>query len=155
MADFKIRQARVDEAEALTALSMRSKAHWGYDAEFMRLSAASLTMTAEMIAAGLVVVAENDAGLVIGVGAIAPMEEAGSYDLERLFVEPAALRRGIGEALLRAAARLAREEGAARLVILADPNAAAFYERAGAIRVGDAPSDSIPGRRLPLFRFDL
>jgi GNAT superfamily N-acetyltransferase len=155
MAEFKIRPARPPEAEALGALCTRSKAHWGYDAEFMRLSAASLTVKAELIASGRVVVAEDDAGRVLGVAAVAPMEEAGSYDLDRLFVEPDALRRGVGQALMRAAEEIARAEGALRLIILADPNAAEFYERMGAIRLGDAPSDSIPGRLLPLFRLDL
>ena len=74
---------------------------------------------------------------------------------DRLFVEPDALRRGVGQALLDAVADIARAEGAARLIILSDPNAAAFYERMGAVRIGDAPSDSIPGRTLPLFRLDL
>ena len=38
--------------------------------------------------------------------------------------------------------------GAGRLTILADPNAA---ERAGAVRIGEAPSDALPGRLLPLY----
>jgi hypothetical protein len=37
-----IRLARAGEAQALGALCVRSKAHWGYDAEFMRLSNGSL-----------------------------------------------------------------------------------------------------------------
>ena len=155
MAEFKIRAAKPGEAEALSALCKRSKAHWGYDAEFMRLSAASLTVKPELVASGRVVVAEDPVGRVLGVAAVAPMEEDGSYDLDRLFVEPDALRRGVGQALMRAVEKIARDEGAARLVILADPNASAFYERMGAVRVGDAPSDSIPGRMLPLFRLDL
>jgi hypothetical protein len=32
---LSIRPARPDEAEALTALFYRSKAHWGYDDDFM------------------------------------------------------------------------------------------------------------------------
>jgi predicted N-acetyltransferase YhbS len=92
---------------------------------------------------------------VLGVASVAPMEEEGSFDLERLFVEPDALRRSVGQALFLAAMKIARAEGAARLIILSDPNAAAFYERMGAVRIGDAPSDSIPGRMLPLLRLDL
>lgn len=155
MAEFKIRAAKPGEAEALSALCVRSKAHWGYDADFMRLSAVSLTVSTELIASGRVVVAEDPVGRVLGVAAVAPMEKGGSYDLDRLFVEPDALRRGVGQALMRAVEKIARDEGAARLVILADPNASAFYERMGAVRVGDAPSDSIPGRVLPLFQLDL
>ena len=39
--------------------------------------------------------------------------------------------------------------------ILADPNAAPFYERMGARFVSQAPSDAIPGRTLPLYEYDL
>ncbi len=31
----KLRAARPDEAEALSGLTMRSKAYWGYDEEFL------------------------------------------------------------------------------------------------------------------------
>ena len=44
----------------------------------------------------------------------------------------------------------AQQRGAKRLTILADPNAAGFYERDGAVRIGEAPSDAVPGRLLPL-----
>ena len=40
---------------------------------------------------------------------------------------------------------------AERLTILADPNAAGFYERNDAVRIGEAPSDAVPGRLLPLY----
>jgi GNAT superfamily N-acetyltransferase len=83
------------------------------------------------------------------------MDEPGSYDLDRLFVDPAALGTGVGKALLLAVAEIARDEGAKRQIILSDPNAAEFYERMGAARIGDAPSDSVPGRTLPLFRLEL
>ena len=49
----------------------------------------------------------------------------------------------------------ARRRGAKRLTILADPYAAAFYERHGARPVGEAPSDAIPGRLLPLYEVAL
>ena len=37
--------------------------------------------------------------------------------------------------------------GAERLTLLADPNTAGFYERNGAVRIGEAPSDTV--RRPP------
>ena len=57
--------------------------------------------------------------------------------------------------LLAHAIAEARRRGAGRLTILADPNAAAFYERAGAVRIGEAPSDAVPGRLLPLYELRL
>src|SRR3982074_3929041 len=47
-----IRKAEPGEAESLTALCVRSKPHWGYDAEFMRLCTAALTVSEASIAAG-------------------------------------------------------------------------------------------------------
>ena len=98
----RIRPAQVTETQTLTALCRRSKAHWGYDADFLARSAYALTVTPAMIEAGRV---------------------------------------------------LAADEGGAGLLIPSDPFADAFYRRMGAVRIGDAPSDAIPGRRLPLLEF--
>ena len=54
--------------------------------------------------------------------------------LNDLFVAPGGRRRGTGSALLQAAARLAREEGAVRLTLqtaLTNRTAQAVYERLG------------------------
>jgi predicted N-acetyltransferase YhbS len=75
--------------------------------------------------------------------------------LNKLFIEPRHIRSGVGRALLAHAIAEARRRGAGRLTILADPNAAAFYERAGAVRIGEAPSDAVPGRLLPLYEVRL
>jgi hypothetical protein len=72
--------------------------------------------------------------------------------LNKLFIEPRHIRSGVGRALLAHAIAEARRRGAGRLTILADPNAA---ERAGAVRIGEAPSDALPGRLLPLYEVRL
>ena len=148
-----IRLARPEEAAALTALCIRSKAHWGYDARFMRQAAAALTISAGMIEAGRVLVAESQGGNLLGVAAVEELDTAGGFDLALLFVEPAAIRTGIGHALFAACVRVAATEGGKCLSILADPFAEAFYKKLGAVRIGEAPSDAIPGRMLPLFEY--
>ena len=52
-----VRLAQAGEGASLTALCVRSKAHWGYDAAFMRKSAAALLVSEADIAAGRVLVA--------------------------------------------------------------------------------------------------
>lgn len=128
---------------------MRSKAHWGYDRDFMRLSQGSLTVREEAIAAGGVLVAAHD-DLLFGMAQVAPHGE-----LDKMFVDPLCMGRGVGRALFVASVVLARKFGARRMAILADPNAAPFYERMGARFVSQAPSDAIPGRTLPLYEYDL
>jgi len=147
--DISVRSARVGESQSLTALCVRSKAHWGYDEAFMRLSQASLTVSEAEIVERRVLVAERQ-GLVFGVARVEPDGELGL-----LFVDPRTINRGVGRALFEAAVALARRLGAKRMAILADPNAAPFYERMGARLVSQAPSDAIPGRMLPLYEYDL
>jgi GNAT superfamily N-acetyltransferase len=102
------------------------------------------------IAAGDVWVALAGNGSVAGVLALAATSEPGTLDLDKLFIEPRHIRGGFGRVLMDWASAEARRRGATRLTILADPNAAAFYERCGAQPIGEAPSDAIPGRVIPL-----
>ena len=148
-----VRPARVGEGASLTALCVRSKAHWGYDDAFMERCAATLVVSEADIAAGRVVVAVDAAGRTIGVAGVVP--EGETADLDVLFVDPPAIGSGAGRALFEVTAALASRLGARRLTILADPNAAPFYERMGARFLRNAPSDAIPGRTLPLYEYDL
>jgi GNAT superfamily N-acetyltransferase len=149
----QVRSAKLDEAASLTALCVRSKAHWGYDAAFMKLSAPALAVSEDDIAAGRVLVAVDDADRVIGMACV--LAEGDTADLDALFIDPPAIGSGAGRALFDAAVALARRRGARRMTILADPNAAAFYERLGARYLRNAPSDAIPGRTLPFYEYDL
>jgi len=149
VSEIVIRPAQAGEAELLTALCVRSKAHWGYDDAFMRMSQASLTVSDADIALGRVLVAIDD-DRILG---LARVEADG--ELGMMFVDPPAMGRGAGGALFAAAIAVARRLGARSMPILADPNAAPFYERMGARFVSHAPSDAIPGRTLPLYEYDL
>jgi predicted N-acetyltransferase YhbS len=148
-----IRYAEKREAKALTSLCMRSKAHWGYDAAFMRDAAPALAITEAMIGNRFVLVAENHDGAILGVAAIEPVGADGAFDLSRLFVEPSAIRTGVGRSLFAVAVAVIQQRGGRSVSILSDPFAVAFYERLGAVTVGDAPSDAISGRRLPLLEY--
>jgi GNAT superfamily N-acetyltransferase len=149
----QIRSAKPGESRILTALCVRSKAHWGYDGAFMKLSAAALSVNEDDVAAGRVLVAVDDADRVIGMACV--LQDGDMADLDALFVDPPAIGSGAGRALFEAAVILARRQGARRMTILADPNAAAFYERMGARYLRNAPSDAIPGRTLPFYEYDL
>ena len=152
MSEIAIRAARAGEAASLTALCVRSKAHWGYDAEFMRLSARTLMIREGDIATGRVLVATMDK---TSIAVASVLGEGETVDLDTLFVDPPAIGSGAGRALFEACVVLARRLGARQMTILADVHAAAFYERLGARFVRQAPSDAIPGRILPLYEYDL
>jgi GNAT superfamily N-acetyltransferase len=128
-------------------LALRSKGHWAYDATFLDACRDELTLRDDQLTARRTVVAELGDDLV-GFGTLEGAPPRG--ELGMLFVDPAAIGRGVGSALLRALLDRAGADGFTILSIDADPNAEAFYLAHGAVRVGAVPSGSIPGRVLPL-----
>jgi GNAT superfamily N-acetyltransferase len=149
----KIRQAMPDEAEQLTELALRSKGHWGYDAEFLRDCRIDLTLTPEFVASSPVYVLEEQ-GSIAGFYSLSA-EGAKEVELLHLFVEPQAIGRGFGKLLFRHAVETARGLRFHRLLIGSDPFALKFYLAMGAHRVGEVASIVRPGRMLPLLHYSL
>ena len=150
-----IRQAVSDEAAHLSALALRSKAYWGYPEDFLEACRAELTVEPHRLRDDryrCFVAVENDA--ISGFYAVEPVSET-VFELEALFVEPDRIGRGIGRLLIRHALDTLAKRNATRLLIQGDPHATEFYLAAGARRIGWRPSDSIPGRSLPLFEIDI
>ncbi|MEU6038499.1 GNAT family N-acetyltransferase [Actinomadura sp. NPDC047616] len=132
----RLRAARPDEAEELTALTMRSKAHWGYDAAFLAACEDELALHREDVVRRRTVVAERD-GRVLGLATLEGEPPEGELGL--LFVEPDAIGGGVGRRLYRHVLEEAGRLGFERVRIEADPNAEAFYLAMGAERRGEAP----------------
>jgi GNAT superfamily N-acetyltransferase len=146
-----LRPARPGEAPALTALAMRSKAHWGYDEAFMARVEPAMFVAPEHVAAGWGTVAERG-GEVVGFALLRP--DLDPPELDSLFVDPPAIGTGAGRALLAAAAAQAAAAGIGELLIEADPNAEPFYRAQGAVPCGSRIS-APTGRALPLLRLPL
>ncbi len=150
-----LRPARVEEAAALSALALRSKATWGYSAEFLERCAGDLAVSESQLRGGArhTIVATVQ-GEIVGFHTIEP-QPTGELLLDAVFVEPAWIGRGIGRELFDHAVGVALKLGAARLVAIADPNAAGFYSRLGMRPDGEVPSPVDPARKLPRFVLDL
>ncbi|WP_328507564.1 GNAT family N-acetyltransferase [Streptomyces sp. NBC_00391] len=146
--EVRIRPARADEATALTDLVVRSKAHWGYDAEFLAACREELTIRADEIDDRRIVVAEDEALGMLGAASLEGTAPHGRLGL--CFVEPHAIGRGVGRALYSHVMGTARALGFTRITIESDPHAEPFYRRMGARPCGDTPSGSVEGRELPL-----
>lgn len=147
-----LRPARPDEAGLLTELCMRSKAVWGYDEAFMQACRLELTLLPDDLEGSSVQVAVDGNGVA---GVVQVHVHGEDADLAKLFIAPNAMRAGIGRKLFDWAANAAREHGARWLWIEADPDAAGFYRRMGAMDDGVVPSGSIPGRVLPRLKLKL
>lgn len=142
----EIRRALAADAPRLTAIAHAAKRHWGYDEQLIALWQADLTLTGADVADGLVYCAERN-GEVLGFHALS--RDGTTFELEHLWIDPPHMGRGHGARLFAHALATARAAGGTELRIASDPNAAGFYRRCGARRLGDVPGTP-PGRSLPL-----
>ena len=155
-AEVTLRPGRPDEAAALSALALRSKGHWGYDAAFLQACRAELTLdTAQTGQATVAMIGGERAGFVLLTDWLGGDRGAGVGELAMLFVDPPHIGQGLGRLLLAAAAEEAALRGWSRLRIESDPGAEPFYVAAGARRVGSVASGSLPGRRIPLLELEV
>ncbi len=147
-ASLPIRRARVDEAVELSAIAVASKATWCYPAAALAGWHDQLTVTTDTIAGCPAYVIEEDLR-VRGFYVLLPALP--HWELDHFWVAPAAMRRGVGRALLAHAAGVVARGGATGLAIDADPHAEAFYLACGAQRVGAvaAPIPGFPDRTRP------
>ncbi len=150
--DLNLRAPLATELSGASALCLRSKAYWGYDRAFLKACRDELTL-------GPADVAETDVTLAICrstmVGVAQLSHKVREAELDKLFVEPAWIGHGIGKKLFEWSVQKARDNGARRMLVTADPDAVPFYEKMGFERIGEEPSGSIAGRTLPVFRLKL
>ncbi|MDP8982436.1 MAG: GNAT family N-acetyltransferase [Acidobacteriota bacterium] len=148
-----IRRALPGEADLLTALTLRSKAYWGYDREFMEAATAELTFRPEKYP-GLEVYVLETGTRVVGFCSLIP-RSAVEVELDALFVEPDSIRYGYGKTLWDYAVLRARELGFEEMTFTSDPHAEGFYRERGAEKVGEKASNITPSRVLPFMRYRL
>lgn len=156
MSNKIIRFAKPTEAILLSNLAMRSKGHWGYDADFLASCKEELTYNEVQLTSptSCFKVAELNGRSVTGFFALNFLEND-SPELEALFVDPDYIGQGWGKLLLRAAITVAKEHQARSIKLQGDPFAEAFYLANGAVKVGETESQSISGRFLPLLEICL
>jgi GNAT superfamily N-acetyltransferase len=131
MTEPRLRPAVPDDYERVRELTFESKAHWGYDRDFVRRWAEGLGFEGDEERW----VAELDGAIVAWAALVPPVD--GVAVLDDLWVDPAAMGRGLGSRLFRLAADRARGLGAERLEWGAEPNAVGFYEKLGGRKVRD------------------
>jgi len=155
-----IRPARVDEVDALNALTGRSCLHWGYEPAFLDWEPHAITVYPEMLDGVRAQVLQEEEGRVVGyyvlTGELAAeaTAEPPTLHLDKLFVDADRIGTGRGKRLWLHAVETARALGAVELAFAADPNAAPFYRAMGADWESEETT-SRPGWKLQHFRFPI
>jgi len=156
---MQLRPAQSVEAPALTALAIRSKAHWGYDEAFLLACQQELTVTESRIASAcwpcIVAVSLKPVNPSLVGFYLLSRKSEWVAELDALFVAPERIGTGRGRQLLEHALNVLRSDHIQMLEIQSDPGAKGFYERMGAQPIGHRASGSVPGRQLPLLQTKL
>ncbi len=148
-----IRTASAGESARLTEIALNAKRHWGYPEHWIKHWEADLTISPDFIDNNHVYVAEED-GKIRGFYALCVANE--KAELEHLWVSPEYIGTGIGKELFLDAMERAAQMNLSAVELSADPNAAGFYERMGAEKIGelDSSMDGQP-RTIPRMKIDI
>ena len=130
-----IRPARLDERRGLTELQRRASLMWEEDRAALLANPDAIDLPADQIAGGHVFV-WTEAGEVLGFAVVLPRKD-GDAELDGLFVEPEAWKRGIGRGLVDHGAEMAKARGCAALNVVANKRALGFYLRCGFLAHGE------------------
>ncbi len=117
------------DIEVLRDLFRRSSLSNDGDRENLLANPDVLAFSGVSVREGRTRVATDDTGRIVGFVTVAPA--AGCIELEDLFVEPDAMRRGVGTALVLDAVAHARDRGVPRVEVTANHHALSFYQRVG------------------------
>ena len=150
-----IRIARPADAADITEMAFRSKAHWGYDDDFMAACREEMTVRPEDIANGpdhFVVAEQNNR--IVAYYSVSHVQGT-AYELESLYVDPVCIGQGVGKKLMNHAKRWVIDHGGETMLVQSDPHAQGFYEAMGGVKFDETPSGSIAGRVLPYLRIQL
>lgn len=147
-----IRRALPEEASTLTTIALEAKRHWGYPEHWIKHWESDLTISADFVRDHHVYVAEAD-GEIRGFYALCVSDD--KAELEHMWVTPASIGTGIGKKLFLDAMEKAAALAVRDVEIVADPNAAGFYERMGATQIGevDSPIDG-QSRKIPRLKIE-
>ncbi len=143
-----LRTAVAGDLPALRDVFRRASLGNPGDAEMLLAHPEVLVLPDTEVLAGHTRVAVLDDGTIAGFATV--LGDGPVRELDDLFVDPDAQRRGIGAELVTDAVARARAGGATRLEVTGNPHAARFYAQVGFQRDGEVATELGPGIRMHL-----
>lgn len=142
-----IRGAEPWERDALTELHRRSSSIWVEDRPFFEQHPEIFGVSTEAILEQRVRVAFDARQWRLGFATVCS-RPGGACELEDLFVEPEAMRNGVGHALVEDAAARAKRAGEGRMTVVAGERTLPFYEPLGFVVHEQVQTQFAPALRL-------
>jgi len=147
-----ITKAKTTDAIALSELSLRSKAYWGYSPTQIELWKSILTITEAYIQKNSIYHL-MDGDSILGYYSYMPVTDK-KVILDNLFVAPEEIGKGYGRILLSAFLNQIKNNGFNSILLYSDPHAEAFYLKFGFSVIGQQAT-SIKNRFIPIMQLYL
>ena len=137
--DIDFRDAKLSDFDLLKSICIRSKGYWGHSKEWLDELSAFFEVNEDYVVKGWIRLVLLD-GEVIGFYGF-ELEELGKLKLDHLWLLPDFIGGGIGRTVWLEVLAHAKREGFESFVLDSDPDAAGFYERMGAEKIGEVWND--------------
>lgn len=142
---MNIRRAYPKEADILTDLAVESEAYWGYDKKFLDTFKIIYKVSEDYIINNPTFVLEDNDQLI---GFYSIVESGEGVVLEYFYIDPSYIRKGYGKILWDHLIEFCKNRGILELDFVVSNEAMPFYEKMGAIKVGEIKSLVEKDRRI-------
>jgi N-acetylglutamate synthase-like GNAT family acetyltransferase len=149
MSTIHVRVAHADDEPALARIFREASLSNAGDREPLLAHPEALILSADLHARGRTRVATVANGSVVGFATTRPTEP-GVLELEGLFVDPDAMRKGVARELIRHIATEAEREDVARIDVTANLHARGFYDAVGFVAGQRVDTEFGRGQRMHL-----
>ena len=141
--------ARGCEASELNRIAIESEAFWGYDSDFMDKFKVSYQVTEEFIRKNPTFIL-YECHKIIGFYSllINPQEST----IEYFYIQPEYIGKGYGKKMWNHLANYCKAHNINELTLVTSPQAKEFYEKMGAIQIGEVESILKKDRLIPLLK---
>ncbi|MBZ9687380.1 GNAT family N-acetyltransferase [Clostridium estertheticum] len=137
------------EASELSRLAIESESFWGCDSDFMDKFKIIYQVTEEFIRKNpTFILYEN--GKIIGFYAI--LVNAEESTIEYFYIKPQCIGKGYGKKMWNHLTNYCKKHNITNLTLVTSPQAKEFYEKMGAIQIGEVESILKNGRKIPILK---
>jgi GNAT superfamily N-acetyltransferase len=144
--DVVIRTAVAEDLDPLRAVYRRASLSNRGDRQALLATVDALLWSPDGAVTPDTLLAQDSSGTVLGFATA--RRDADAFELEDLFVDPPAMRRGVGTRLVEAIVARAGSEGISRIEVTGNQHASDFYASVGFTQVGTAQTRFAPAARL-------
>ncbi len=143
---YHILAAGGNEANELNRIAIESESYWGYDSDFMDKFKIIYQVTEEFIKGNQTFILYEDERII---GFYSISNKPKGNELEYFYIEPHCIGKGYGKGMWDHLINYCKAHNIKDFALVTSPQAKRFYEKMGAMYIGEVESTLEKGREIP------